>query len=788
MKYYEMLDVYRFIKNELKPQETGAYLNYVQKMDKLFEELKPYFPSGKDVVYPPIKEEDYNRISKVFDEAVEASNDFEESYKNIIEEFNPNLPPIHDVTLNLNKEFLSKAYVEYKNIKPNPHFSLKDQMEDFRYLNVEVTSENLKKLGGNQSNRTQMSVKIDGKEVKGVFTNMTHFNGKQKVEAIFPRMIEKYPKYAPFFKSINIDDFYKDGVVGLKVDSLLNERKNPCTGEQAQAALNQFANDAHFSNETRQQMSNFIDEQEFYDACFDFANEIDKVRVPIALNRNVIGMKDGDRIDVRNSAMSGVANLLGRPDLIAKSRPLVIYDEQGKKYQEGTFMEFAKGKDINNLATVDEFRLLEKDDFNNPDVKRQLADLQILDYICGNVDRHSGNMLYEVDPKTRKVINITGIDNDCAFMNKVVDPNRPEVQLPCINSLKVIDAEMAEKVKNLSEAELKATLHGYGLNKKEVDAAWARTLQLKQLLLNAHDYSVDHKVITHDVNNPNITVIKKEDWDNVSFKKCHQKLGNYFQKYEGVAETAGVVFPEHNRFKNRKEAAIAGLRGAMGKKQTSFLVKKAKNAAPWFFASNRYKNILSKVKEYDEAEIKWGDPLHSDSAPKWQKLDELKGAIDTYKREKVSDGFIDENWNVKRNLSGKDLERVQFVQSLDTYVKRVEKEKELALQVKEEYNQKKRKYDEERRFMDKPYAQREKQIQDKLDKEEQEKLIEEQKQNDLVVSQEVSHDIQQGNEVDNGLNNAFIGKEEVDINNDLVEEKEDAKIEDINIQHDLENN
>ena len=146
MKYYEMYDMYRFIRDVLSPAETDEWNNYKEAMEKFFAELKPYFTPDKQKNYMPISEEEYHRLDTLFDDAVKASNDFTKSYKNIIEPFNENLPPIKDVAINFNNEFLSKAYVEYKNINPNLNFSLKDQMDDFRYVSVKLTSNEIKKL------------------------------------------------------------------------------------------------------------------------------------------------------------------------------------------------------------------------------------------------------------------------------------------------------------------------------------------------------------------------------------------------------------------------------------------------------------------------------------------------------------------------------------------------------------------------------------------------------------------------------------------------------------------
>lgn len=49
-------------------------------------------------------------------------------------------------------------------------------------------------------------------------------------------------------------------------------------------------------------------------------------------------------------------------------------------------------------------------DYSDPKIQRGLSDLQVSDYITGQIDRHSGNIF--VDPVTGKV---TGIDNDMGF-------------------------------------------------------------------------------------------------------------------------------------------------------------------------------------------------------------------------------------------------------------------------------------------------------------------------------------------------------------------------------------
>ena len=240
MKYYEMNDVYNYIIEDLSPEDTPSYRRYQQAMDHLLQALKPYFDPDAQGNYKAIDEEDYQRISALFDEATSASNDFIHSYDNIIEPENKFAPPIKDVAVNLNDEFLSKAYVEFKAIQPSPHFSLKEQMDHFRYTSVQTTSDQFQTLAGNQSSRTKMTVELNGEKVEGVFTPITMFDGKSKIAEILPRMMEKHSKYKAFFANVDLDNFYRVGIQNSRFNLFFDKEGNTFQGNDAVQAVTQF--------------------------------------------------------------------------------------------------------------------------------------------------------------------------------------------------------------------------------------------------------------------------------------------------------------------------------------------------------------------------------------------------------------------------------------------------------------------------------------------------------------------------------------------------------------------
>ena len=61
-------------------------------------------------------------------------------------------------------------------------------------------------------------------------------------------------------------------------------------------------------------------------------------------------------------------------------------------------------------------------DFSDPVLREKTTDLQWLDALCGQVDRHAGNYIVQRDQQGQ-VTGVTGIDNDFAFGAVLQDPN-----------------------------------------------------------------------------------------------------------------------------------------------------------------------------------------------------------------------------------------------------------------------------------------------------------------------------------------------------------------------------
>jgi hypothetical protein len=120
--------------------------------------------------------------------------------------------------------------------------------------------------------------------------------------------------------------------------------------------------------------------------------------------------------------------------------------------------------------------------YDNAKIQKGLSDLEVVDYITGQVDRHCGNIF--VEPGSGKV---TGIDNDMAFPEKDRSLMAAEREFKGTESLpRIIDRSTADKIMAVKPEELRETLKGVTkprtgetLSDAEIEGAVQRLEQLQ---------------------------------------------------------------------------------------------------------------------------------------------------------------------------------------------------------------------------------------------------------------------------------------------------------------------
>lgn len=114
-------------------------------------------------------------------------------------------------------------------------------------------------------------------------------------------------------------------------------------------------------------------------------------------------------------------------------------------------------------------------DFSEPARQKALVDAQVLDLLCGQMDRNSGNFIYGRDGR------ISLIDNDQAFgagFDRFEPGKQRGSELPGLPPL--MSLETGDKIRDLDPDRFTAGLAGTGLTPEEIGSARARLMALKE--------------------------------------------------------------------------------------------------------------------------------------------------------------------------------------------------------------------------------------------------------------------------------------------------------------------
>lgn len=196
--------------------------------------------------------------------------------------------------------------------------------------------------------------------------------------------------------------------------------------------------------------------------------------------KKTAGIEQNDEMGKRNIATSRMASLLGIGHLIAHAERMEL--QVGERKMTGVFMEEAVGYDVNK--TDHESVLKNIETLSEPSFQKQLSAMYAFDLICGQLDRHAGNMLYKVEVRDggNRLLGIQGIDNDLAFGTKtrLDGPMRGpfEVKHGGLAGMNNIPADFAKRLKEVKRADLDYAL-GDLLSKEEIDAVEIRLQQVR---------------------------------------------------------------------------------------------------------------------------------------------------------------------------------------------------------------------------------------------------------------------------------------------------------------------
>lgn len=279
------------------------------------------------------------------------------------------------------------------------------------------------------------------------------------------------------------------------------------------------------------------------------------------------GLKAGSELSGRNAASSRLAEAFGVGNLLAHSQDMVA--NIGGKEVQGNFMEFVEdGIDVRNCKGKDLERLSKVELTNTPELTKDMCNLEMLDYICAQADRHGGNLFLKLDENNRP-IGIKGIDNDLCLSD--LSKERPDAPVPMkqgqLKDLHFMSKSMADKIQNITPNDLKR-LVGDKISESELEALQGRIENVKNhiknnvfLVENDEDWSL--KDYDKLIKPENLRGKEKENEAKTLFEKAVHELedGLNFEGKKEMMHQNGNLAEEIEKAKKRyqKEAEKGSL-------------------------------------------------------------------------------------------------------------------------------------------------------------------------------------------------------------------------------------
>ncbi len=515
--------------------------------------------------------------------------------------------------------------------------SLGEMLEGGRIREVTYTGE-VKTVGACLSQRIPVTIKnAKGEDVKGFFTAETFVNKDMK--NVSDKAIEKYsqgnPQWAALYQKIYQAAWGSGNRTRLKKMAMIPYAQEKILDPTRYVKI--ALGPVPLSDAEKE----LLKDTRFVDACFSYLKDVCG-EYSGYFQYAIRGVTTG-ALDKRNSAMTAMAEIMGLPDALAPSYSVKM-NINGTEYN-GTFMGFAKGEDLNQIKP-DSPMVNEMDcgSMENPEFLKSVANLQAIDFLCGNTDRHLANQFYQLDNSNPpKIIGVQGIDNDMSFCTDQSTTNFP-VKL---EEMGFITESTARTIMTMTPEMLRPILQGYGLSKEDVDGACERLTNLQQSIVEGKMYYADKDIDTFEEGH--LKVVKDEDLPKISLFGSLSEIGrNHFNRMTSVMGAAArhITNSENEAYKSSFKALKDNWRG-----MTELQAQMQEANRGKFIGSSEYRTALSGVNQMMANRNHYIETGNKELAGKYLRtLKAAKEAVDDYLSAKAGKLFTSER-EIKRYLA-----------------------------------------------------------------------------------------------------------------------------------------
>ena len=484
---------YNELYSQLSQMQSPELQPYLAAMRALDEQMKELSKPDRQGLPPLLDAERLQTLMKAYSNAAEQAEKYFSAVPEAAGAQHPERELVRRISGIISHDM--RVLTEYRDeLDADPEAkrqSLPSLIENARTFTVDLSSVKIKSRNGHMSERLPMEITVNGKKLQGMFTKECHV---MQLDKTLKRIADKAPT-----------EEGKDAINGILDSFRAYGQKNGIKTTGDERDLGRFGAMLRLKRPGKERNGLLCkvlvhgrtwgnSKKSIVKMCGKSA--VDDLTKGIIDDSSLVytyelsGISPHDRTDDRNAAMSKVASLLGVSNLICNAISMRFKDEKGNVVS-GTFMEMAKGIDCTNpqqnllgpLNPDAAFR-------ENPTVLRDLANLQALDYICGNTDRHALNMVFTFeDGYPPQVTGVQGIDNDLSFGAK--DFPDGHSKLSSLDNMRVIGEEMARKIEALTPEQLRFALREFSLSEKQLEFAGVRLQSLQAQLKKSREHYKD---------------------------------------------------------------------------------------------------------------------------------------------------------------------------------------------------------------------------------------------------------------------------------------------------------
>ncbi len=384
--------------------KSGKYMRMESALTTLTSVIAKYYPQNGNEA-PNLSDANLKEIRDAYSTAIRRCNEYTSGKGDTrsSDYGQGRLNCVKEITRILNQDMLAISEIKGREQKTLPEVISRGRISE-----TQITEEDLSIAKGGMTNRIPLAVQTADGVCEGFFTA----DRKQpSLTEIMQELGEKFNfdegPIAELVKgSLEDEDSRRQLLDNLsgKFDEFSrrtemfksNIRNNPVS------FMNHLEDliDAHVTDidDNKRVKEALNKSQELRNAFYDFVMAGGSAYSAQWVNRTKGGIQPGQDIPKRNVAVSRVADLLGMGSLVARAERMTLTDNDGNTIT-GVFQEKAAGSDAHRLKENDPLRKLtdNREMLNEPEFLRQLSDIQVMDYIVGNPDRHEGNLMYQME-------------------------------------------------------------------------------------------------------------------------------------------------------------------------------------------------------------------------------------------------------------------------------------------------------------------------------------------------------------------------------------------------------